>query len=138
MVVTISPKTPEILAMEPKFQVERTTLRGTFGWPLWVTTCDVKALREKGYFFLKNGYISFIFWVHQTWKTRRTNTFNSYIVKITPKKLDTKSSKKWHPIGNKIPLHVTLFGSYLIFAIFLHGQNFWRIKFTPKNANFSR
>ena len=24
--------------------------------------------------------------------------------------------------------------SYLSF--FLHGQNFWRIKFTPKNANF--
>ena len=21
---------------------------------------------------------------------------------------------------------------------FLHGQNFWRIKFTPKNANFLR
>ena len=27
---------------------------------------------------------------------------------------------------------------YLIFVIFLHGQNFWRIKFTPKNANFPR
>ena len=27
---------------------------------------------------------------------------------------------------------------YLIFVIFLHGQNFWRIKFTPKNANFLR
>ena len=27
---------------------------------------------------------------------------------------------------------------YLIFVFFLHGQNFWRIKFTPKNANFSR
>ena len=27
---------------------------------------------------------------------------------------------------------------YLIFIIFLHGQNFWIIKFTPKNANFSR
>ena len=27
---------------------------------------------------------------------------------------------------------------YLIFVIFLHWQNFWRIKFTPKNANFSR
>ena len=26
--------------------------------------------------------------------------------------------------------------SYLSF--FLHSQNFWRIKFTPKNANFSR
>ena len=26
--------------------------------------------------------------------------------------------------------------SYLSF--FLHGQNFWIIKFTPKNANFSR
>ena len=26
--------------------------------------------------------------------------------------------------------------SYLSF--FLHWQNFWRIKFTPKNANFSR
>ena len=26
---------------------------------------------------------------------------------------------------------------YLIFVIFLHGQN-WRIKCTPKNANFSR
>ena len=24
------------------------------------------------------------------------------------------------------------------FWFFLHGQNFWRIKFTPKNANFSR
>ena len=23
---------------------------------------------------------------------------------------------------------------YLIFVIFLHEQNFWRIKFTPKNA----
>ena len=29
-------------------------------------------------------------------------------------------------------------GSYLIFVIFLLGQIFWRIKFTPKNANFSR
>ena len=28
--------------------------------------------------------------------------------------------------------------TYLIFVIFLHWQNFWRIKFTPKNANFSR
>ena len=28
--------------------------------------------------------------------------------------------------------------AYLIFVIFLHKQNFWRIKFTPKNANFSR
>ena len=27
---------------------------------------------------------------------------------------------------------------YLIFVIFLHGQIFWKIKFTPKNANFSR
>ena len=27
---------------------------------------------------------------------------------------------------------------YLIFVIFLHKQNFWRLKFTPKNANFSR
>ena len=27
--------------------------------------------------------------------------------------------------------------TYLIFVIFLHVQNFWRIKFTPKNANFS-
>ena len=23
-------------------------------------------------------------------------------------------------------------GAYLIFVIFLHGQNFWKIKFTPK------
>ena len=28
--------------------------------------------------------------------------------------------------------------AYLIFVIFLHEQNFWIIKFTPKNANFSR
>ena len=28
--------------------------------------------------------------------------------------------------------------SYLRFVIFLHGQNFWRVKFTPKNTNFSR
>ena len=27
---------------------------------------------------------------------------------------------------------ICLFVSYLIFVIFLHGQNFWRIKFTPK------
>ena len=27
--------------------------------------------------------------------------------------------------------------TYLIFVIFLHRQNFWRRKFTPKNANFS-
>ena len=26
----------------------------------------------------------------------------------------------------------------LYLSFFLHGQNFWRIKFTPKNANFSR
>ena len=26
--------------------------------------------------------------------------------------------------------------AYLIFVIFLHRQNFWRIKFTQKNANF--
>ena len=25
--------------------------------------------------------------------------------------------------------------AYLIFVIFLHWQNFWRKKFTPKNAN---
>ena len=31
-----------------------------------------------------------------------------------------------------------LLSAYLIFVIFLHWQNFWRIKFTPKNANFSR
>ena len=28
--------------------------------------------------------------------------------------------------------------AYLIIVIFLHWHNFWRIKFTPKNANFSR
>ena len=28
--------------------------------------------------------------------------------------------------------------SYLIFVIFSHEQKFWRIKFTLKNANFSR
>ena len=28
--------------------------------------------------------------------------------------------------------------TYLIFVIFLHGQSFWRMKFTPKNANFLR
>ena len=28
-------------------------------------------------------------------------------------------------------------GTYLIFVIFLHRQNFWRVEFTPKNANFS-
>ena len=29
-------------------------------------------------------------------------------------------------------------GPYLIFVIFLHRHNFWKIKLTPKNANFSR
>ena len=33
---------------------------------------------------------------------------------------------------------ITSFLPYLIFVIFLHEQNFWRIKFTPKNANFLR
>ena len=33
---------------------------------------------------------------------------------------------------------VMMMPTYLIFVIFLHGQNFCRIKFTPKNANFSR
>ena len=28
--------------------------------------------------------------------------------------------------------------AYLIIVIFLHWHNFWRIKFAPKNANFSR
>ena len=34
-------------------------------------------------------------------------------------------------LGSNLPI---LFGfqAYLIFVIFLHGQNFWRIKFTPK------
>ena len=31
---------------------------------------------------------------------------------------------------------LTEVSSYLIFVIFLHGQNFWRMKFTPKNPNF--
>ena len=30
------------------------------------------------------------------------------------------------------PYKVTILHSYLIFVIFLHEQNFWRIKFTPK------
>ena len=29
-------------------------------------------------------------------------------------------------------------GHTLYLSFFLHGQNFWRIKFTPKNANFLR
>ena len=29
-------------------------------------------------------------------------------------------------------------GHTLYLSSFLNGQNFWRIKFTPKNANFSR
>ena len=48
---------------------------------------------------------------------------------------------KDHNISNQdrhINLIGYLLGSYLIFVIFLHGQNFWIIKFTPKNANFSR
>ena len=28
--------------------------------------------------------------------------------------------------------------TYLIFVIFLHRQNFWRLKFTPKNAQKAR
>ena len=42
-------------------------------------------------------------------------------------------------VGSKYtakPADLTLgklgFTSYLIFVIFLHGQNFWKIKFTPK------
>ena len=35
-------------------------------------------------------------------------------------------------------LDVSMKGTYLLFVIFLHRQNFWRIKFTPKSANFSR
>ena len=42
--------------------------------------------------------------------------------------------------SEKSPLTLSclhLLVAYLIFVIFLHKQNFWRI-FTPKNANFSR
>ena len=38
----------------------------------------------------------------------------------------------------KLLANCKLVDTYLIFVIFLHGHNFWRIKFTPKNANFSR
>ena len=42
------------------------------------------------------------------------------------------------PCGQGGPYDLGDPGAYLIFVIFLHGQNFWRIKCTPKNANFSR
>ena len=34
--------------------------------------------------------------------------------------------------------HFTLLPYLWYLSFFSHGQNFWRIKFTPKNANFSR
>ena len=59
------------------------------------------------------------FWILSTWTPRVVTTTSSF----TPSPV----MSTW--------VHIT---SYLIFVIFLHGQNFWRIKFTPKNANFSR
>ena len=41
----------------------------------------------------------------------------------------------WTPCQVSTPLWA-IHTSYLSF--FIHGQNFWIIKFTPKNANFSR
>ena len=38
----------------------------------------------------------------------------------------------------KLLANCKLVDTYLIFVIFLHGQSFWRIKSTPKNANISR
>ena len=36
-------------------------------------------------------------------------------------------------------LWLRLAGDHTLYlSFFLHGQNFWRIKFTPKNANISR
>ena len=49
-------------------------------------------------------------------------------------RLDKSWKSEWEITETN--MHVS--NSYLIFVIFLHGQNFWRIKFTPKNANFSR
>ena len=36
--------------------------------------------------------------------------------------------------GGSLSASLHCLPSYLIFVIFLHGQNFWRIKFTPKKC----
>ena len=35
-------------------------------------------------------------------------------------------------IGTNIASVINIIATYLIFVIFLHEQNFWRIRFTPK------
>ena len=51
-----------------------------------------------------------------------------------------KDDCNWLKSCPRFVLYETALGLSIpdICHFFLHGQNFWRIKFTPKNANFSR
>ena len=45
----------------------------------------------------------------------------------------------WTIISNQSTMHIVASCQHTSnLSFFLHGQNFWRIKFTPKNANFLR
>ena len=63
-----------------------------------------------------------------------SNTFSSSCAGISCSLLHCNGLVTRRNVGST--LGCTKHTWYLSF--FLHGQNFWRIKFTPKNANFSR
>ena len=55
--------------------------------------------------------------------------------------LDDLAGERWGKMNLLflvLPLHFGVKVHTLYLSFFLHGQNFWRKKFTPKNANFSR
>ena len=53
--------------------------------------------------------------------------------------LDDLAGERWGKMNLLflvLPLHFGVKVHTLYLSFFLHGQNFWRKKFTPKNANF--
>ena len=64
-----------------------------------------------------------LLWISVNWFSAKTFIFSQMVWTE-----DKKAEMQWCA-----QLDHTLYLSF-----FLHGQNFWRIKFTPKNANFSR
>ena len=69
-----------ILAMEPKIQAERTTLRGTFEWPLWPKSATIKRV----IFSLRTGPIH-NFFTYARHDEPGGPVINSDIIKSTPK-----------------------------------------------------
>ena len=77
-------------------------------------------------------------------RTKTKAPFSSQLQPHIPRQLSTWSSTPSPPSSlchsygpGAIAAHTRVIHT-LYLSFFLHGQNIWRIKFTPENANFSR